>query len=74
MRAAFQPIVDLDTGAVVAYEALAPGPEGSSLERPDLMFDAARRTGRLCDLDWACRGAAFAGALEPSCPRSSASS
>ncbi len=30
----FQPIVDLDSGAVVAYEALARGPVGP-LERPD---------------------------------------
>ena len=41
-----QPIVDLDSGAVVAYEALARGPAGE-LERPDLMFAEARRIGRL---------------------------
>jgi EAL domain-containing protein (putative c-di-GMP-specific phosphodiesterase class I) len=35
-RAHCQPIVDLDTGDVVAFEALARGPEGSTLERPDL--------------------------------------
>ena len=37
----FQPIVDLDTGRVVAYEALARGPEGP-LDRPDALFEAAR--------------------------------
>ena len=59
----FQPIVDLDTGAVVAYEALARGPVGP-LERPDALFAAARRSGRLADLDDLCRRAAFTGAVE----------
>ena len=54
----FQPIVELDTGRVVAYEALARGPEGP-LERPDLLFAAARTAGRLAELDEACRAAAF---------------
>jgi EAL domain-containing protein (putative c-di-GMP-specific phosphodiesterase class I) len=64
VRAVYQPIVDLDTGDVVAFEALARGPEGSPLERPDLLFDAARRTGRLVELDWACRVAAVRGAMD----------
>ena len=59
----FQPIVDLDTGAVVAYEALARGPVGP-LERPDALFDAARSAGRLAELDDLCRRAAFTGAVE----------
>jgi EAL domain-containing protein (putative c-di-GMP-specific phosphodiesterase class I) len=45
IRSVFQPIVDLDTGAVVAYEALARGPE-SPLERPDALFAAARAADR----------------------------
>ena len=40
----FQPIVELDTGAVVAYEALARGPEGP-LASPAALFDAAREAG-----------------------------
>jgi EAL domain-containing protein (putative c-di-GMP-specific phosphodiesterase class I) len=64
LRAVYQPIVDLDTQEVVAYESLARGPEGSPLERPDLLFDAARRTGRVQQLDWACRAAAVRGALD----------
>src|SRR6187200_2839806 len=64
LRAVYQPIVDLDTREVVAYEALARGPEGSTLERPDLLFDVARRTGRLEQLDWACRAAAVQGAMD----------
>jgi EAL domain-containing protein (putative c-di-GMP-specific phosphodiesterase class I) len=64
VRSVYQPIVDLDTGEVVAYEALARGPEGSPLERPDRLFAAAREAGRVSDLDWACRAAALRGALD----------
>jgi diguanylate cyclase (GGDEF)-like protein/PAS domain S-box-containing protein len=55
---AFQPILDLDTREVVAFEALARGPEGSPVARPDQLFATARETGRLGELDWACRAAA----------------
>ncbi|HEY4625891.1 MAG TPA: EAL domain-containing protein [Blastococcus sp.] len=62
VRSVFQPIVELDTGRVVAYEALARGPEGP-LERPDLLFAAARDDGRLAELDEICRATAFRGAV-----------
>jgi diguanylate cyclase (GGDEF)-like protein/PAS domain S-box-containing protein len=62
VRSVFQPIVDLDSGRVVAYEALARGPEGP-LERPDALFAAARAAGRLAELDAVCRAAALHGAL-----------
>ena len=58
VRSVFQPIVELDTGHVVAHEALARGPRGP-LERPDLLFAAARAAGRLAELDETCRIAAF---------------
>jgi diguanylate cyclase (GGDEF)-like protein/PAS domain S-box-containing protein len=63
VRSVFQPIVHLDSGRVVAYEALARGPQGP-LERPDLLFAAARAAGCLAELDEACRAAAFRGAVE----------
>ena len=63
VRSVFQPIVELDGGAVVAYEALARGPEGP-LATPDALFAAAREAGLLAELDTACRTAAFRGALE----------
>jgi EAL domain-containing protein (putative c-di-GMP-specific phosphodiesterase class I) len=64
LRSVYQPIVEIDSGRVVGYEALARGPEGSPLERPDLLFAAARDAGRLVELEWAARAAAISGALE----------
>ncbi|MDQ6805811.1 MAG: EAL domain-containing protein [Actinomycetota bacterium] len=63
VRSVYQPIVDLLSGSVVGYEALARGPSDSPLERPDLLFAAARENGVTAELDWACRAAAFEGAL-----------
>ena len=65
VHSVFQPIVDLTTGVVVAYEALARGPVGP-LHRPDDLFAAARAAGVLAELDQACRAAAFRGAIEHS--------
>lgn len=58
VRTHFQPIVDLSSGAVVAFEALSRGPRGE-LERPDLLFAAARAAGRLTELDELCRRTAL---------------
>lgn len=62
LRAVYQPIVELDTNATVAYEALVRGPRSSVLQSPDRLFTAARRAGRLTELDRACQAAAAAGA------------
>jgi diguanylate cyclase (GGDEF)-like protein/PAS domain S-box-containing protein len=67
---AFQPIVEIDTGQVVAYEALARGPEGSALQRPDRLFATAAHAGRVEELDWLCRAAAVRVALEAGLGRS----
>ena len=66
----FQPIVEIDTGTVIAYEALARGPEGSSLQRPDLLFAAAEAAGLTVELDWLCRITAVRTALEAGLGRS----
>ncbi len=69
VHSVLQPIVDLDSGNVVAYEALARGPQGP-LQRPDQLFAAARAAGRLAELDELCRRVALhqaiiAGVLAP---------
>ncbi len=58
LRAVFQPIVELESARVIGYEALARGPKGSPLERPDRLFAEARTLGLVGELDWACRAAA----------------
>src|SRR3954452_16006985 len=63
VRSVYQPIVDLDTAEVVGYEALARGPQGSPLERPDRLFATAHACGLVSELEWACRAAALRGAL-----------
>ncbi len=63
VRTVFQPIVDLDAGCVVAYEALARGPVGD-WERPDVLFAEARSQGRLAELDSLCRSTALRTAIE----------
>ena len=51
----FQPIVNLVDGTVLGYEALA-RPEGfAALDSVEAVFEAARTTGHIRDLDWVCR-------------------
>ena len=59
LRAEYQPVVHLDTGQVVGFEALARGAEG-----PQQMLAKARAAGRTAEFDWQCRCAALSGALE----------
>ncbi|HSD80181.1 MAG TPA: EAL domain-containing protein, partial [Solirubrobacteraceae bacterium] len=59
----FQPVVDAATGGVVGWEALARGPQGTPLERPDRLFAAARSAGRLDELDWLCQRLALRAAM-----------
>ncbi len=40
LRMLFQPVVDLTTGELVGHEALARGPKGSALEKPQDLFAA----------------------------------
>ena len=63
IRAAYQPIVALGADVVVAYEALARGPVGSSLESPGALFAAAHAQGRVKPLDSACWTTALRGAV-----------
>lgn len=63
----YQPIVDLGTGDIFAYEALTRGPRGSALESPATLFAIADEVDLTVELDRACfRGALrSAKALEP---------
>ena len=60
---AFQPLIELASGATVGFEALArwPGVAGAN---PGTVFPAALAAGRLSELDWMARLAAFRGALD----------
>jgi diguanylate cyclase (GGDEF)-like protein len=51
----FQPIVSLEDGTVMGYEALA-RPEGfAAMDSVEPVFEAARTGGQIRDLDWVCR-------------------
>lgn len=63
VESVYQPIVDVVTGAPVAFEALARGRSGSPHHAPDAMFAAAAERGVLAELDWTCRAAAYRQAL-----------
>ena len=66
----FQPIVDLVDGSVMGYEALA-RPDGfAALDFVEAVFEAARTTGHIRDLDWVCRRRAVEDAkhLPPEAP------
>jgi EAL domain-containing protein (putative c-di-GMP-specific phosphodiesterase class I) len=54
IRTVLQPIVRVSDRAVVGFEALSRGPQGSPLERPDRLFDAAHATGRTVDAELLC--------------------
>ena len=57
---AYQPVVDLESGRVVGYEALARGLHGT----PDDFLRLARKQDRSAEFDWRCREAAMVGALQ----------
>ena len=46
-----QPIVDMDTKEIQAWEMLTRGPEETNLEMPLRLFSVARQTGHLYELE-----------------------
>jgi diguanylate cyclase (GGDEF)-like protein/PAS domain S-box-containing protein len=64
IRAVFQPIINLASGEVLGYEALARPAGSEATASVEALFSAARRLGRIRDLDWLCRRAAVRAARE----------
>jgi EAL domain-containing protein (putative c-di-GMP-specific phosphodiesterase class I) len=58
----YEPIVELETGNPIGYEALTRGPADSPLHTPDRLFAQAGEVGLLFELDCLCRRLAFDGA------------
>ena len=56
IRIEFQPILTVDASGTTlyAYEALARGPRNTSMERPDVMFEYARRKSVEAQIDLIC--------------------
>ena len=50
----YQPILDLSTGRVVAWEALSRGPAGTGFESPEVLFEYAARHGQVLPLESLC--------------------
>jgi EAL domain-containing protein (putative c-di-GMP-specific phosphodiesterase class I) len=56
---AFQPIIEMDSGNVMGFEALARGPRGTELEYPAALFGLASRFGLGDELERAARRQSF---------------
>src|SRR5262249_35778455 len=59
LTSVYQPIVDLGTGDIFAFEALSRGPRGTPFESPATLFAIAEEVDLTVELDRAC----FRGAL-----------
>lgn len=51
----FQPIISLRSSEVYGYEALSRGPENSSMENPEILFNLSEKYGRIWELEYLCR-------------------
>jgi EAL domain-containing protein (putative c-di-GMP-specific phosphodiesterase class I) len=63
LRTVFQPIVNVESEAVVGYEGLIRGPNGSVMESPDALIKEAYRQDRIVEFDWIARASASRAAL-----------
>jgi EAL domain-containing protein (putative c-di-GMP-specific phosphodiesterase class I) len=64
VRSLYQPIVHLDSGKTIGFEALGRGPRGSALESADQLLAAADASQLTPVLDWAWQIAALRGAMD----------
>jgi EAL domain-containing protein (putative c-di-GMP-specific phosphodiesterase class I) len=60
LRPAFQPVRHLPDGAIMGYEALIRGPEGSTLEPPTVLFAVAHENEMDVELETVCLETIFA--------------
>jgi len=61
VRAVYQPVVSLDNGKIIGYEALLRGPENSFFNKPVNLFSYAEKTSQLFALEKLARAKALAG-------------
>jgi EAL domain-containing protein (putative c-di-GMP-specific phosphodiesterase class I) len=54
----FQPVVELESGHTVGYEALIRPPNRSLFDSPQALLDMAYRTDRVVEFDWLARASA----------------
>jgi len=59
LKAAFQPVRYLPDGQILGYEALIRGPQGSSLERPNILFAVAHENEMSVELETLCLDTIF---------------
>lgn len=59
LKTVFQPIVSLQTGDVIGYEALTRGPSDSKYGNPEMLFDVAKTHDLLWELEILCRANAI---------------
>ncbi len=59
LKSVFQPIVSLQTGDVIGYEALTRGPLDSKYINPEMLFEEAKTHDLLWDLEILCRSNAI---------------
>ncbi len=68
IRTVYQPIVDTVTGEIFSFEALSRGPQGTEFFNPLFLFEVAKDSELLFELDHVCRKKAIdnAVAIDPS--------
>ncbi|MBN9426435.1 MAG: EAL domain-containing protein [Burkholderiales bacterium] len=54
VRTFLQPLVRMSDRRVIGYEALSRGPQGSPLEQPDMLFNAAALGGKTVEMELLC--------------------
>lgn len=55
IQTVYQPIINMQSGSIMAWEALSRGPENSPFRSPVMLFDLAEEMGMLFALERVCR-------------------